>query len=250
MANNIVTMTALDSGILARLSTNPAPFQFHSRNRATPPPPAHQHHRPNKSPALRPRRHGTTLAPSPAAAVTAAVAMVSAEAGIERVLWTEAEVAARVREVATELAADLQALPEPPVVVGVATGALLFLADLVRRVDAPLAVDFVRVESYGAGTESSGAPRITSDLKIDVAGKHVVVSVSTGTYLLVEDIVDTGNTLSCLIAHLKNKGASSVSVCTFLDKPARRKIDIQLVGDGKFYRGFEVPIPSLLISFV
>ncbi|GJM94801.1 hypothetical protein PR202_ga11480 [Eleusine coracana subsp. coracana] len=172
---NMVTMTALDSGILARLSTNPAPFQFHSQNRATPPPPAHQHHRPIKSPALRPSRHRTTLAPSPAAAVTAAVAMVSAEAGIERVLWTEAEVAARVREVAAELAADLQALPEPPVVVGVATGALLFLADLVRRVDAPLAVDFVRVESYGAGTESSGAPRITSDLKVDVAGKHVVV---------------------------------------------------------------------------
>jgi hypoxanthine phosphoribosyltransferase len=104
--------------------------------------------------------------------------MVSAAAGIDRVLWTEAEVAARVRELAAELAADLRALPEPPVVVGVATGALLFLADLIRRVDAPLAVDFVRVESYGAGTESCGAPRITSDLKVDVAGKHVVV-VST-----------------------------------------------------------------------
>jgi hypoxanthine-guanine phosphoribosyltransferase len=104
--------------------------------------------------------------------------MANADAGIDRVLWTEAEVAARVRELAAELAADLRALPEPPVIVGVATGALLFLADLIRRVDAPLAVDFVRVESYGAGTESCGAPRITSDLKVDVAGKHVVV-VST-----------------------------------------------------------------------
>ncbi|CAL4895403.1 unnamed protein product [Urochloa decumbens] len=160
--------------------------------------------------------------------------MVSAAAGIERVLWTEAEVAARVGEVAAELAADLRALPEPAVVVGVATGAFLFLADLVRRVDAPLAVDFVRVESYGGGTESSGKPRITADLKVDVAGKHVVV---------VEDIVDTGNTLSCLIAHLEKKGASSISVCTFLDKPARRKVNVQLVGDGKFYSGFEVRIP-------
>lgn len=98
-----------------------------------------------------------------------------ADAGIDRVLWTEAEIAARVSEVAAELAADLRALREPAVVVGVATGAFLFLADLVRRVDAPLAVDLVRAESYGDGTESSGRPRITSDLKVDVAGKHVVV---------------------------------------------------------------------------
>jgi hypoxanthine phosphoribosyltransferase len=60
--------------------------------------------------------------------------------------------------------------------------------------------------------------------------------------------VDTGNTLSCLIAHLEKKGVPSVSVCTFLDKPARRKVDIQLIGDGKFYRGFEVPVPSPLVS--
>ncbi|TVT99207.1 hypothetical protein EJB05_55449, partial [Eragrostis curvula] len=222
----MLTTTALGSGILARFPTNPAPFQFHSRSTAASPP---SHHPPHKSPALlRPR---TTLALSPAA-VAPAAAMVSAEAGIDRVLWTEAEVSARVCEVAAELAADLRARPEPPVVVGVATGALLFLADLVRRVDAPLAVDFVRVESYGDGTVSSGAPRVTADLKVDVAGKHVVV---------VEDIVDTGNTLSCLIAHLEKKGASSISVCTFLDKPARRKVNIQLVGDGKFYRGFECP---------
>ncbi|KAJ1262003.1 hypothetical protein BS78_09G073300 [Paspalum vaginatum] len=225
----VVLVTPPDSGILARFPRNPA--AFHPRNTATPPP-AHQH----KSPALRPRRHAT-LASVPhasAAAIAAApaAAMVSAEAGIDRVLWTEAEVAARVGEVAAELAADLRARPEPAVVVGVATGAFLFLADLVRRVDVPLAVDFVRVESYGGGTESSGEPRITADLKVDVAGKHVVV---------VEDIVDTGNTLSYLIAHLEKKGASSISVCTFLDKPARRKVNIQLVGDGKFYSGFECP---------
>ncbi|PNT71673.1 uncharacterized protein LOC100837563 [Brachypodium distachyon] len=154
------------------------------------------------------------------------------DASIDRVLWTEAEIAARVAEVASELAADLRPLPEPAVIVGVATGAFLFLADLVRRVDVPLSVDFVRAESYGDGTESSGRPRVTADLKVDVAGKHVVV---------VEDIVDTGNTLSCLIAHLQKKGASSISVCTFLDKPARRTVNFQLVGDGKFYRGFECP---------
>ncbi|KAL6897834.1 hypothetical protein ACP4OV_006793 [Aristida adscensionis] len=202
----MVVTVALDSGILPRFPGSPA-SRFHSRSRPLA----------TKSP---PRRL-TTLA--------AAAAMVG---GIDRVLWTEAEVAARVGELAAELAADLRRLPEPAVFAGVATGALLFLADLVRRIDLPLAVDFVRVESYGAGTESNGRPRITADLKVDVAGKHVVV---------VEDIVDTGNTLSCLIAHLEKKGASSISVCTFLDKPARRKVNIQLVGDGKFYSGFECP---------
>ncbi|CAN6336472.1 unnamed protein product, partial [Urochloa humidicola] len=217
--------------ILVRFPTNPA-ASAPPRTSATPPPPAHQR-LPNKFPALRARhRRPATLAALPVTAAAAAAAMVSAGAGIERVLWTEAEVAARVGEVAAELAADLRALPEPAVVVGVATGAFLFLADLVRRIDAPLSVDFVRVESYGGGTESSGKPRITADLKVDVAGKHVVV---------VEDIVDTGNTLSCLIAHLEKKGASSISVCTFLDKPARRKVNFQLVGDGKFYSGFECP---------
>lgn len=175
MANiHTVVVTTLDSGILARFPTNPASTQPQRNSATRTPPPAH-HRLPNKSPALRARRrrcHATLSAlPAPAAAA----AMVSAESGIERVLWTEAEVAARVGEVAAELAADLRALPEPAVVVGVATGAFLFLADLVRRVDAPLAVDFVRVESYGSGTESSGKPRITADLKVDVAGKHVVV---------------------------------------------------------------------------
>lgn len=107
----------------------------------------------------------------------------AANAGIDRVLWTEAEIATRVAEVASELAADIRRLAEPAVVVGVATGAFLFLADLVRRVDVPLAVDLVRVESYGDGTESSGRPRVTADLKVDVAGKHVVVvSASSLTF--------------------------------------------------------------------
>lgn len=233
MANVVSNLVMTpDSGIQARFPCNPAAFHPRSANTPTPPP-AHQRH-PNKFPVLRARRHAT-LASFPAVSVAAAApptAMVSTEAGIERVLWTEAEVAARVGELAAELAADLRALPEPAVVVGVATGAFLFVADLVRRVDVPLAVDFVRVESYGGGTESSGKPRITADLKVDVAGKHVVV---------VEDIVDTGNTLSYLIAHLEKKGASSISVCSFLDKPARRKVNIQLLGDGKFYSGFECP---------
>ncbi|KAJ6813977.1 uncharacterized protein M6B38_103395 [Iris pallida] len=153
------------------------------------------------------------------------------ENDIDRVLWTEEEISRRVSELASEISGDLGRTSSPTVIVGVATGALLFLADIVRKIDLPVIVDFVRVESYGSGTESSGSPRITSDVKIDVSGKHVVV---------IEDIVDTGNTVSCLISHFKSKGAHSISVCTFLDKPARRRVSVELVGEGKFYRGFEV----------
>ncbi|RWV93544.1 hypothetical protein GW17_00043996 [Ensete ventricosum] len=101
---------------------------------------------------------------------------MGSEADIERILWTEEEIAGRVAELAAEISDDLiGAAPPPLVFVGVATGAFLFLADLVRRITLPLAVDFVRVESYGSGTESNGAPKISSDLKIDIRGKHVVL---------------------------------------------------------------------------
>ncbi|XP_031389552.1 uncharacterized protein LOC116202232 isoform X2 [Punica granatum] len=152
------------------------------------------------------------------------------ESHVDRILWTQDQISSRVSELAAEITADFAAAEPPPVVVAVATGAFLFVADLVRRIPLPIAVDFVRAESYGSGTESSGAPTISLDLKINVRGRHVI---------LVEDIIDTGNTLSSLITHLQAKGASSVSVCAFLDKPARRKVHFQLVGEGKFYRGFE-----------
>ncbi|MQL75560.1 hypothetical protein Taro_007960 [Colocasia esculenta] len=156
----------------------------------------------------------------------------SLDGDMERILWTEAEIAARVAELASEVSEDLKESAAPVAVVGVATGAFLFLADLVKRIALPVTVDIVRVESYGASTESSGSPRISSDIKLDVKGKHVI---------LVEDIVDTGKTISLLISHMQSKGACTVSVCTFLDKPARRKVHVELFGDGKFYRGFECP---------
>ncbi|XP_020097333.1 uncharacterized protein LOC109716357 [Ananas comosus] len=158
---------------------------------------------------------------------------MGSEAEIERVLWTEEEIARRVAELGAAISADFKgAVPSPVVLVGVATGAFLFLADIAREITVPVAIDFVRAESYGAGTESSGEPRISGDLKIDVEGKHVII---------VEDIVDTGNTLSRLMSHLEKKGPLSVSLCTFLDKPARRRVNFELVGEGKFYRGFECP---------
>ncbi|WCJ43283.1 Hypoxanthine-guanine phosphoribosyltransferase [Euphorbia peplus] len=157
---------------------------------------------------------------------------MSLDSHIEKVLWTKFQISKRVTELASEINNDFASISPPPVIVGVATGAFLFLADLVRQIKLPVSVDFIRAESYGSGTESNGAPSISMDLKLDVHAKHV---------LLVEDIVDSGSTLSSLIAHLRTKGASSVSVCSFLDKPARRKVDFELVGDGKYYRGYECP---------
>eukprot|EP00268_Persea_americana_P047243 TRINITY_DN490_c0_g1_i2.p1 TRINITY_DN490_c0_g1~~TRINITY_DN490_c0_g1_i2.p1 ORF type:complete len:174 (-),score=26.04 TRINITY_DN490_c0_g1_i2:1917-2438(-) len=149
---------------------------------------------------------------------------------IERILWTENEISIRVSELASQISIDFKEFPSPVVVVGVATGAFLFLADLAKKIKLPIVVDLIRVESYGSGTESSGSPKISSDVKVDIRGKHVIV---------VEDIVDTGNTLCCVISHMQSKGALSVSVCAFLDKPARQKSHFELVGEGKFYRGFE-----------
>ncbi|XP_047341753.1 hypoxanthine-guanine phosphoribosyltransferase [Impatiens glandulifera] len=153
---------------------------------------------------------------------------------IETILWNEDQIANRVSELANQISGDFKdtATSSPPIVVGVITGAFLFLTDLVRKIKLPVIVDFIRAESYGAGTESNGAPKISCDLKVDVMGKHVI---------LVEDIVDTGNTLCRLIAHLKLKGASSVSVCAFLDKPTRREVNFELVGEGKYYCGFQCP---------
>lgn len=159
---------------------------------------------------------------------------------IETILWTAEQISHRISELGAQITNDfskncsntLFSPSDGPVIVGVATGAFLFLADLVRAITLPISVDFIRVESYGSGTVSTGIPIISWDLKLDVRDKHVI---------LVEDIVDTGSTLSILIDHLKSKGASSVSVCTLLNKPARRKVNFQLLGDGKFYCGFECP---------
>lgn len=151
---------------------------------------------------------------------------------IEKILFSEQQISQRVSEIASLITSDFKSRGVTPVIVGVATGAFVFVADLVRKIHIPITVDFVRAESYGSGTVSNGQPTISFGLKVDVRGKHVI---------LVEDIVDTGNTLSCLIDYMKTKGASSVSVCTLLDKPARRKVHFQVVGEGKYYCGFECP---------
>lgn len=100
---------------------------------------------------------------------------MGSESDIERILYTESDISKRVSDLAAEISADLSSSGGSTVFVGVATGAFLLIADLVRRISVPITIDFIRVESYGSGTESCGEPRISCDLKLDVTGKHVVL---------------------------------------------------------------------------
>lgn len=101
---------------------------------------------------------------------------------IEQVLWTEEQISRRVSELASQISDDFRSASPPPIVVGVATGAFLFLADLVRKIDLPIPVDFVRAQSYGSGTESNGAPTISLDLKVDVKDHHVILVFLSATF--------------------------------------------------------------------
>src|SRR5512137_1336084 len=139
------------------------------------------------------------------------------------VLIEEARIRARVAELAGEITRDFTG--RPLLVVGVLKGALVFLADLMRAIELPLAVDFVGLSSY-VGRESSGAIRVTSDLGRPVAGMHV---------LLVEDIVDTGLTMRWLVDHLATRGPASIAICALLEKPSRRRVAVPVR-----YRGFEI----------
>jgi len=106
-------------------------------------------------------------------------------------------------------------------------GAVFFMADLMRHLSIPCEVDFMAISSYGASTDSSGVVRILKDLDINIEGRHVLV---------VEDILDTGHTLSYVFDHLRAQRPESVRLCVLLDKPARRVIPIDID-----YRGFEIP---------
>ncbi len=131
----------------------------------------------------------------------------------ERVLFSREQIARRVGELAEVLSRDYAG--KDLLVVGVLKGAFVFLADLVRRLSIPCEVDFARLASYGAGTESSGAVQVTKDIETPPAGRDILV---------VEDIVDTGITLAFFVDWLRRKNPRSVRVCAFLDKPGRRQV--------------------------
>ncbi len=144
---------------------------------------------------------------------------------IKEVLISKEEIEAKLKEMGAQISKDYEG--KDLLLIGVLKGAFIFLADLMRTIDIPVEVDFMAVSSYGSSTESSGVVRILKDLDAEIEGKDVLV---------VEDIIDTGLTLSYLIGNLKSRGANSVSVCTLLDKPERRKADV-----GLKYKGFDIP---------
>jgi hypoxanthine phosphoribosyltransferase len=142
-----------------------------------------------------------------------------------RVLITEAEITTRLEELAREISRDYEG--KDLVLVCVLKGSMVFFADLARKITTPLSFDYICVSSYDSGTESEGSPELRTDLSEPVSGRHV---------LIVEDIVDTGLTMEYLFDLLASRGAASLKVVALLDKPARRKREVEIA-----YRGFEIP---------
>ena len=147
---------------------------------------------------------------------------------IERVLVDEKTLSSLTDKIAAEIDRDIEASGKELLLVCVLKGSLMFTSDLARKIKAPLEIDFIKASSYGNGTVSSGELSISLD-----CGKHDWEN----TYvIIVEDIIDSGNTLSKLILHFKDKGAYAVKTCTLLDKPDRREVDLSTD-----YCGFVIP---------
>jgi hypoxanthine phosphoribosyltransferase len=144
---------------------------------------------------------------------------------ISRVLISQEEIAARVMELAGAISRDYAG--KEPLLIAVLKGAVVFLADLMRASTIPLSCDFMAVSSYGAGSRSSGVVKITSDLSVSIENRHV---------LLVEDIIDTGRTVSYLKRNLQTRHPADLKICALLDKMERRQADVALD-----YVGFTIP---------
>lgn len=132
------------------------------------------------------------------------------------ILFPRDEIQKRVQEIAHRISADYSG--RELVVIGVLKGAFIFMADLIRAMSIPCKVDFVRVASYGAGSESSGKVVLTKDIETSIKGRDILV---------VEDIIDTGLTLTYLVDWLKERNPQSLKVCAFLDKRKRRKVSFE-----------------------
>ena len=145
---------------------------------------------------------------------------------LEKVLLTKEEILEKVRELGQRITLDYAG--KKPVMVCILKGAAVFFTDLIREIDLPLTLDFMAISSYGSATKTSGVVRILKDLDNDILGKDVIV---------VEDIVDTGITLTYLSRILQQRGAKSLKIATLLDKPARRKVQDLKVD----YMCFDIP---------
>ena len=144
---------------------------------------------------------------------------------ITKVLVTPEEIQAKVSELAAEL--DKNYAGKDVLLVGVLKGAVMFMADISRAMQIAVQMDWMAVSSYGHGTQSSGVVRILKDLDADVLGRHV---------LIVEDIIDSGLTLSWLVGNLKARGAASVEIAALLRKPAAAKVEVDVLSVG-----FDIP---------
>ena len=147
------------------------------------------------------------------------------EADVREVLLSREEISERIGELARDIEADYA--DRTPLLVGVLKGAVMVVSDLARELRIALEMDWMAVSSYGSGTVSSGVVRILKDLDTDLTGRDV---------LIVEDIIDSGLTLSWLRQNLESRGAASVEICTLLRKPSRLKVDVPVR-----YIGFDVP---------
>jgi hypoxanthine phosphoribosyltransferase len=144
---------------------------------------------------------------------------------VKEVLITSQEIEDKVREIGTRITEDYKG--EKPLLIGILRGAVVIMSDLMRNIDLQCELDFMDISSYGTGTSSSGVVRILKDLEEDITDRHV---------LIVEDIIDTGLTLSYLMRSLQARKPASLEICALLSKPSRRRADLNVR-----YLGFEVP---------
>ena len=157
-----------------------------------------------------------------------AKAASKSEKGLVRnaeVIYSKNQIEKRVGELAEQIAKDYA--DKHPYVIVVLRGAFIFAADLIRQMNIPLTIDFIGIESYGNSNKSSGVVRITKDLEDNIESKHVLV---------VEDIVDSGRTLSYLLDNFASRRAASIKVATLFDRPDRREVDVKID-----YKGFDIP---------
>jgi hypoxanthine phosphoribosyltransferase len=153
------------------------------------------------------------------------VSQTELESAVGEVLIDTETLSGRVAELGAEISSDYEG--RDLLLIGVLKGAVFFMADLMRRLTIPCEVDFMAISSYGASTDSSGVVRILKDLDINIEGRHVLV---------VEDIIDSGLTLSYLMRNLESREPETLEVCALLTKPDRREIDVPVR-----YVGFEIP---------
>ncbi len=147
------------------------------------------------------------------------------EGDLANILLTEEQIGSKLDEIAARIDADYAG--EDLLLVGVLKGAVMVMADLARRLHHPVQMDWMAVSSYGSGTKSSGVVRILKDLDADLTGRNV---------LIVEDVIDSGLTLSWLVANLRSRGPASVEIATMLRKPDAAKVDVDVR-----YVGFDIP---------